>query len=222
MPIGVIRSVMFKFEPKVLLKVADAVPKPVLKRVLSPELFASVKARLFVAETTAAERDELVERLIKIEKEAKGQASFILEILADVAANQFYARDRIEFSKLQKMNVDVKKDPSENGEDYEQFNSWGRDGFKRSEIKGSAVVGRKLLSTVCERLLDRDIKSPAEIASKVLEIISKRSSNKQAADPTKLEHFDRLHIKQDLEQLKNLSKKQPGEFSSFIYGKRKF
>ncbi|MDB4766433.1 hypothetical protein OAG71_01965, partial [bacterium] len=213
-----IRSVMVKFGPKALLKVANQVPDHILEQ----ELFTPVKVRLFAAETTATERDELIEGLKKVEIKADGKASFILEILADVVANQLYDPNRIEFKKLQTMNVFVEKEPSENGKDYKQFKYWVPDGFKKIEINGNAVVARKLLSGICERLLIESKKSSAEITGRVLQIISKASKNKQSADPTKLDHFNRLRIKYDLEQLKNLFKKQPGEFSDFVSGKKSF
>ena len=216
--ITAIRELMVKFEPKVLLKVANRVPD----RVLNEQLFAPVKARLFAADTKAAERDELIKGLIKIEKRAKGKASFILATLAEVIANQMYAPKRIEFDELQKMKVYAAKNPNKDGEPYRATGSFGPDGFKRLDIQGNAVVARTLLDGICERLLDKDIASPAEIAKKVLTIMSKASSSEKATDPGKLKHFNQLKINFDLEELKKLSNEKSGKFSDFIDGKQEF
>ena len=216
--IAAIRELIVKFEPKVLLKVANRVPVSVLDE----QLFASVRTRLFAADTKAAERDELIKGLIKIEKRAKGKASFILETLAEVIANQMYAHERIEFDELQKMKVNAAKNPNEKGE-FSRASIWFiPKGFKVLEIKGSAVVARTLLDGICERLLAKDTTAPAEIAKKISLILSEASSNKNAIDPSKLEHFNQLKINLDLEELKKLSNEKSGEFSDFIDGKRKF
>ena len=216
--ITALRKVVLKFEPKELLKVVNKVPK----RILDQNLFASVKARLFAADTPAEERDELVESLIKVEKRAKGQASYLLNILADIIANQLSGPDRIEFEELQQMSVFIGKEPSKKSIEYRATGIFIPKGFEKQKISGSAVVTRRLLNTICERLLDRDTSTPAIRAKKFLAILSMQSSKEEATDPSKLEHFNQLKIDHDLDELKKLSEKQSGEFSDFISGKQKF
>ena len=215
--ITAIRELVVKFEPKVLLKVANWVPD----HVLDEQLFASVRTRVFAADTKATERDELIEGLIKTEKRAKGKATFILETLAEVIANQTFASNKIEFNEFQRMKVWGAKDPSKNGKGFRLPGFFMSDAFKKLEIKGNAVVARKLLSHICQRLLDKDVASPEAIAKKVLAIQLKASSEK-TADLTKPENYDKLKIDFDLKELRKLSEKQSGKFSDFIRGKKEF
>ena len=142
--------------------------------------------------------------------------------MAEVIANQLSSPNKIEFKKLQHLNVYVEKESSEKPVEYRATGFFIPKGFESRKISGSAIVARRLLSTICERLLDKDITKPAARAKKFLDILSKQPTIETAADPNKLKHFSQLKIDNDLEKLKKLSDNQPGAFSDFISGKQKF
>ena len=211
---------LFKQDPEEMIQSAYFVPN----RVLAPELFASVKSRLLAADTSSRERDKLVRQLIRIQESAEGHASFILEILAEIIANQLQNPSKAKFIYYQEMIVLEPSEPLKQGKEYRRTaDSRTADGtYQPIKIRGAAVVARNLLSVICERLLDEETASPDEVAKSVLKILAKPASSKQSAELTELEHYSELRINEDINALIKFSKKQPGEFSVFVSGERKF
>ena len=191
--------------------------------VLNEKLFAPFHAQLFAADTKPKDRNELINRFIKVEERADGQAAFILKTLAEVVANQMYAANKVSFDGLQKMTVQVRKKPADPPEEYRYYGTMTRYyHYKSLELTGNAVVVRELLTQICEQLQSEKTLDRKEVAKSVLKIISDRSSKDDAADPAKLEHFKRLRIEHDLQELKKFSENQSGEFSEFVRGEQKF
>ena len=226
--INAVRSVMGKLEPAYFwqainggsnLRSEDYVPNSVLNE----KLFAPFHAQLFATDTKPKDRNELINRFIKVEERADGQAAFILKTLAEVIADQMYAANKVSFDGLQKMTVQVRKKPAVPPEEYRYYRTMTRyNHYKSLELTGNAVVVRELLTQICEQLQSEETLDRKEVAKSVLEIISDRSSEDDAADPAKLENFKRLRIEHDLEELKKFSENQSGEFSEFVRGKQKF
>ena len=225
--INAVRSVMGKLEPVDFWKAINGGSNMrsevyVPNSVLNEKLFAPFHAQLFAADTKPKDRNELINRFIKVEERADGQAAFILKTLAEVVANQMYAANKVSFDGLQKMTVQVRKKPADPPEEYRYHATMTRYDYKVLELTGNAVVVRELLTQICEQLQSEETLDRKEVAKSVLKIISDRSSKVDAADPAKLEHFKQLRIEHDLEELKKFSENQSGEFSEFVRGSRKF
>ena len=179
--LGLIKNILAKLSIDDFLESAKYLPK----QLITPELFAPVKARLFTTETSPAERDKLVNRLNDVQKHWKGRASFLLEIFAEVIANQLYAPDKIEFKDRKKMYVWL------NQNRYDATSRTPKDYKNIIEISGNAVVARELLVEICKQLNRRKKTPDFDVAKEISLILSKPVSSKQIADPTKLKYFNR-------------------------------
>ena len=174
------------------------------RSLLTPDFFASAKAKLFAADTPANERAQLLQRFMNATND---DSLFLLDTLAKVIANQMYASDKLDFSYLQKMDVGVR-----NGEYYKTTAS--STGYLKT-INSNSVVVREVLTKICFQLNSKGTASPVKVANKVLGILSKSTAGKQIVDPTNFEYFDELDINHDLEALKKFANNQSGNFSPF-------
>ena len=217
--LNAIKSVLAAIEPMDLLKAIKFVPK----NLITDDLFASTKAKLFAEETSATERDELIEALIRLNglgdySVDRTTAATIDQILAAVVANQLFDPAPVEFDEFQKMKIYAKKESD--GTEYRSAESatWATGGFKEVEIKDPAAVPRKLLTEICERILrSKKKENPQEAAAKLYATITAASSSKPAKVPANANQFFKVFkIQQDLDALEKLSNKQHGEFSDFL------
>ena len=127
--VDAIQAVMLKLSPEKLLQSAARVPD----RVLSPKLFVPVKKQLFKADTQRVERDRLIGGLLQIETTSSETPTYVLEILAEVIANQMYVSELIEFLNLPKMQVFVAKAPSKDDRNFRPSGYGPYDGKLKSE-----------------------------------------------------------------------------------------
>ena len=210
-----IKSVLVAIEPIEFLKAIKFVPKNLITR----DLFASTKTKLFAKETSAKERDKLITALTNFNDNYfnREAAAAIDEILAAVLANQLFESTPIEFDEFQKMEILFKKDTSE----VEVYRSTETDygtpmGYKKIEIKDPAVVPRRLLNALCKRNIQdkkKDDRQPA--IAKIYAVIEKAPSDGDQESSGGSKFFEVLKIQQDLDALKKFANKQHGEFSDF-------
>ena len=157
-----LKSILAKLSSQDLFQIAATrkIPDPLF----TPDLFASVKTRLFASETSPAERDELMWGLIYTRRRGGDRGQILLNLFLEVIANQLYSPNRIKFDKLQEMNVQTSR------EKYIQ----NKEGW---EISGGAVVVRRLLSEICEQLMkeksESDIKDAERSYSCFVEALEK-------------------------------------------------
>ena len=179
---------------------------------------------MLAADTPARERDGLVTMLITIQEESDERVSLILEILAEVIDNQLNDSSPVKFNNYQQLIPWVPKDPQKTGSKYLPMNSKisTRRSYEQKRIEGAAVVARWLLSTICQRLLDKETKASTDVAKRVVKILAKLPLSEREAKTKNLKYYHELRIDEDINALIKLSRKQPAEFSEFIFGKRKF
>ena len=216
-----IRGVLITLKPLDLFKAVKFVPE----HLVTADLFVATKTKLLAQETSVKERDELIEALMKLDDNIYRKTDVAAdEVYAALLANQLFDLNPVKFDQFQKMKIYTKK--KSDGVEYRSIEASMTTprGFTEIEIKDPAVVPRKLLNKICERLLIKKQKNPQAAAAKIYAVIENASSNAEDASRNDSEFFKVLEIERDLDELKKLSNNQHGEFSEYPshWIKRKF
>ena len=206
-----IRSVLVQLKPTDFIKLImiRVVPEPLL---VEPELYEPTKAKILAEGTTAKEREKLVEKLISISRSADGKASFIYEILAEVAGNQLYAAEPLDFENLQTTKLYVKR-LADGGKEFKRRAFLRRD-FEGFTSRDPMFAAESLLTDICKGLkskktdTDEVADSKVKAAANVCAIVAKYASSDSARNPTEAEYFECLQIDQDLEDLREISQSE--------------